>query len=347
MDILKKIVIFLIISFKLLLYIVNKTISSSSLLIILYILFIIILSLPFILRIKFTKESFIKISLILLVSFIMFFLYKEDNIFLYSLLGLILIDEDNKDIIKIIFSSLLIIFSITLILGIIGILPNNDVIRTVDGVAQIRSSLGFSNANAVFAYFIPIVLSGIYLYKKNKLFNFMVLIISFILYYYTKCRTGFYLVLLSLIFNIFNSGKTIKKSNIFFIAFFIISILLAVLFGITKYNYVNELLSYRPWFSYQFLKEGIFIWGMGVPENIILDNLYLRLLANYSIVGVFLYLYIYNKGSKICKKDNMLIYVLFFFLLYNVFEAITVGNFVLIIFLKEIFNSFGVVYEKN
>jgi len=347
MSNLKKIIIFLIVSFKLLLYIINNTISNNSLLIVMYILLVIALSLPFILKIKFTKESFIKIMLILLITFIMFFLYKEDNIFLYSILGIILIDEDNKDIIKVIFLSLSTMFSITLLLGFIGILPNTDVIRNVDGVIQTRYSLGFSNANAAFSYFIPIVLSGIYLYKNNKPFNIIMLLISLFIYHYTKCRTGFYLVILALTFNMINLKTGIKKGNTIFMIFFITSVLLALLFGRTKYNFVNELLSYRPWYSYQFLKEGISIWGMGIPKNIILDNLYLRLLANYSIFGVVIYYYIYNRGSKLCIKDNMLIFAFFFFLLYNVFESMTIGNFVIIIFLKEIFNSFGVVYEKD
>ena len=172
------------------------------------------------------------------------------------------------------------------------------------------------------------------------------LLISLFIYHYTKCRTGFYTAILALSFNMINFKVRIKKGNTIFIIFFIISILSALLFGTSKYNFVNELLSYRPWYSYQFLKEGISIWGMGIPKNLILDNLYLRLLANYSIFGVFIYYYIYDKGSKLCIKDNMLIYSLFFFLFYNIFEAITVGNFVIIIFIKEIFNSFGVVYVK-
>ena len=94
MNSLKKIIIFLVISFKMLLYIINTTITNNSLIFIIYVLFIVALSLPFIFRITFTKESFLKIMLILLVSFIMFFLYKEDNVFLYSILGLILINED-------------------------------------------------------------------------------------------------------------------------------------------------------------------------------------------------------------------------------------------------------------
>ena len=347
MNNLKKLIIFLIVSFKLLLYIINSTISNSTLLFIMYILLIFVLSLPFILKIKFTKHSFIKIMLILITTFIMFYLYKEDNIFLYSLLALILIDEDNKNIVKVIFTSLVLIFCITLFLGLIGILPNTDVIRNVDGAIQVRYSLGFSNANAAFSYFIPVVLSGVYLYKKNKLFNFIMLLISLFIYHYTKCRTGFYLVILIILFNMLSIKNIFKKGNILFVIFFIASILLALLFGTTKYNFINELLSYRPWFSYQFLKEGITIWGTGIPKNIILDNLYLRLLANYSIFGIAIYYYIYNKGSKLCNKDNMLIYALFFFSLYNIFEAMTIGNFVLIIFLKEIFNSFGVTYEKD
>ena len=86
---------------------------------------------------------------------------------------------------------------------------------------------------------------------------------------------------------------------------------------------------------------------MGVSSKIILDNLYLRLLANYSIFGVILYYFIYSKGSKLCFDDSLINNLTFFFLLYNILEAITAGNFIIIIFLKEIFKSFGVVYEED
>ena len=347
MNSLKKIIIFLVISFKMLLYIINTTITNNSLIFIIYVLFIVALSLPFIFRITFTKESFLKIMLILLVSFIMFFLYKEDNVFLYSILGLILINEDRKEIIKNVFFSLLIIFSITLLLGLVGILPNTDAIRNIDGVIQIRYSLGFSNANAAFSYFIPMLLAGTYLYRKNYLFNFIMFIVILFIYFNTRCRTGFYSALLILLFNMFDMKRIFKKGNIMFIVFFCISLLLAFLFGSTKYNFINEALSYRPWYSYQFLKEGISIWGMGVSSKIILDNLYLRLLANYSIFGVILYYFIYSKGSKLCFDDSLINNLTFFFLLYNILEAITAGNFIIIIFLKEIFKSFGVVYEED
>lgn len=162
------------------------------------------------------------------------------------------------------------------------------------------------------------------------------------------CRTGFYLSVIIIFINLFIKNIDYKKfnKNIFMICF-VISILLALFFGTTKYNTINELLSFRPWFCYQFLKLGISKWGLGIPDNIILDNLFFKLLANYSIFGIILYYYIYKNGRKICSKDKYLLYAMIFFSIYNIFEAMTIGNFVLIIFLKEIIKSYGVYYEED
>lgn len=347
MDTLKKFIIFLIISFKLIIYIINTTISDNSLLVYLYLIIIMVLSLKYLFKLQFTKIIFLKVMLIMIVSFIIFFLYKEDNIFLYSLLGLLLINDDNKDIVKTIFVSLVIIFSITILLGSLNILPMDEVYRTINGESQVRISLGFPNANAAFAYFIPIVLSGIYLFKNNKIFIILSLIVSIIIYNFTVCRTGFYLIILILIFSIVTKKYNINFNKNYFLICFILSILIAILFGQTKYNYVNELFSYRPWYGFQFLKEGIFSWGLGINNKLILDNLYFKLLANYSIIGILLYLYIYKMGKEICNNDKYILFAMFFFNIYNIFEAMTIGNFVLIIFLKEIFKYYGVIYEEN
>lgn len=348
MELQKKFTIFLIVSFKLLLYIVNCTISNSSLLIYGYLLLIVLLSLKYILKIRFDRNSFIRFLILFVISFVIFILYKEDNIFLYLILGLILIDEDNDEIVRVIFYSLVGVFILTLLLGMINILPVSEAYRTIDGEAQIRNSLGFANANAVFAYYIPIILSGIYLFKDNKLFNIIGIICAVILYSFTKCRTGFYLVIVTIVINLIVSHKdNLKLNKNGFVICLIVSLLLSLLFGTTKYNKINELLSYRPWYGYQFLKSGISSWGMGVRNNLILDNLYFKLLANYSIFGIFLYLYIYSKGKNLNKDNKYLLFAMIIFNIYNIFEAMTIGNFVLIIFLKDIFKSLGVTYEED
>lgn len=347
MEKLKKFIIFLIISFKLIIYIINTVISDNSVFVYLYLIIVVLLSLKYIFQLQFSKMVFLKVMLIMIVSFIIFFLYKEDNIFLYSLLGLLLINEDDKEIIKTIFISLVIIFSLTTILGCLNILPVSEVYRTINGDTQTRTSLGFPNANAAFAYFIPIILSGLYLFKDKKLFIILSLIISIIIYSFTVCRTGFYLILMIILFSIIIKKYNINFNKNFFLICFVLSIIIALLFGRTKYNYINELFSFRPWYGYQFLKQGIFKWGTGIDKNFILDNLYFKLLANYSIVGILLYLYIYKMGEKLCSKDKYLLFSMFFFNIYNIFEAMTIGNFVLIIFLKEIFKDYGVIYEKD
>lgn len=341
MGILKKIIIFMVVTFKLFIYIINQSIWNSSLVAYLYLIVIFLLSIPFILKLSFNKSSFIKTFVILFISFIMFALYREDNIFLYSILALLTMENDDKEVVKTFFYSAIIICIVTILLGSIGVIPMNDSYRTIDGKVDIRMSLGFPNANALFSYVLPIVLSGIYLYDKKPAFNIIALVTTTILFYFCKSRTGYYLTLLVIILNLFPFKKIISRiSKKSFLYFFIISILLAVLFGSTKYNEINTLLSGRPWYYLKFLKMGPLVWGCGIPNNLILDNLYLRLLANYHIVGFGLYYYIFYRGAKLCDSDQKLLFSSFFLLLYGILESVTVVNFVIVIFLKYIFKSY-------
>ena len=56
MNTLKKLLIFLIVSFKLSLYIINETITTNPLIMYLYVLVIFLLALPTILNLKFDKS---------------------------------------------------------------------------------------------------------------------------------------------------------------------------------------------------------------------------------------------------------------------------------------------------
>lgn len=337
MNTLKKLLIFLIVSFKLSLYIINETITTNPLIMYLYVLVIFLLALPTILNLKFDKSSFIKTMTILAISFIMFILYKEDNIFLYAIIALMTLDDDNKEMIKIFFWSSLMIYIITLFLGACGYLQVDDVYRTIDGTSAVRNSLGFANANAVFTYFVPIVLSGIYLYGKSNFFTVIVFLSATVLFSYCKSRTGYYLTLFILFTNLFSKQQWILKiKHRQFLFCFIVSLLIACCFGISEYNSVNQLLSYRPWYYLQFLKQGPFVWGGGLSEHMVLDNLYFHLLAYYSIIGFGLYYYIFTEGLLL-NKEPKIAFISFFFLSYGIFEAVTIANFTIVIFLKEIF----------
>ena len=95
MDILKKVIIFMVVTFILFIYIINQTIWNSSLVAYLYLIVIFLLSIPFILKLSFNKSSFIKTFLILFISFIMFAVYREDNIFLYSIVALLTMENND------------------------------------------------------------------------------------------------------------------------------------------------------------------------------------------------------------------------------------------------------------
>lgn len=262
MDLSKRIIIFMVVAFKQLIYIIDETITTSPIIIYGYLLFIIALSLPNILKIKFNKNSFIKVTIIFGISFFMFCIFKEDNVFLYSLLAIITLDEDTDKIVKEFYRSLCIIYLMTIALGYLGILPLNNSYRTIEGTTETRFSLGFANVNAVFTYFIPLFLAGNYLYKNKTKFNIVMVIIATILFVFSRSRTGYYLVLLIICCNI------LKKQNLVlkivknqFLFFFVISVLLALIFGRSKSNYINELLSYRPWYYLNFIKLTPIVWG--------------------------------------------------------------------------------------
>lgn len=352
MDIIQKFIIFMVVTFKLQIYIINQTISSNPLITYMYVFLIFLLALPYILKIDFNKNSFIKTFVILFIAFVMFIVLREDNIFLYAIVALLAMDADDKEIVKTFFWSGVIVFAVTILLGNIGVLPISEAYRTLEGETDIRVSLGFPNANAVFTYFVPIVLAGLYLFDKKKMkivYCIIALVIATILFDSCKSRAGYYLVITIIILNLFSKNKFINKLSYHQFAFFgICSIILAFLYGGTIYNDVNLALSGRPYYYLQFLKLGPLAWGMGIPDNLIIDNLFLKILANYGVIGFGLYFYIFNKGLSLAKDNKFILFASFMLLLYGIFESVTVVNFVIVLLLKRIFINFrGNSYGKD
>ena len=342
---LKKIILILAIAFRLFMYIIDTLVGNSYLITISYLMIMLFLFILIIFNKKYSYKKFIFIVFLGIFSSLIFLIYKEDNLFFYFLIAILYEDEDTLKMVKIIFYTSLIMYIIVLILGITDIISSTIAYRNIDGNLDVRRSLGFFNANAVFIYYLPIVLSGYYLFSNVKIFNILVLITATILYFFARSRAGYIVVCLFILLSLFKNNKIIPKlSKNMFGIMTIISILIAILYGQNSTNTINELLSGRPYFSYYYLENNLVFtfFGNNMINSMILDNFYLRLLVNYGIIGYLVYFYIYRKGSSLLQMDYKLMLCSVIFLIYAFCESSNPSNFVLIIYMQAILKNIGV-----
>ncbi len=292
-----------------------------------------------------TKQT-ILMSVFLLLSSLMFVVYNEDNLFIYFICALAFLDEkDDKKIISL-FTIISIISFISIILaGEMGLV---DVVYSDrDGI--FRKSLGFGHVNTPFIYYIGIIFGLYYLFGDKKMKLTLIYIITTIIAIYifieTNSRTGLYLYSAFIIISLFYNkkiNKYISKIAPFsFILFLIISILIALVYGNDYNNEINLLLSSRPSFSAYYIKN--FLWfnllGNNIVSHYVLDNFYLATIVKIGFIGFITYAYIFIKGSILYKKDDKIILIIIFVLLYGILEASLYGNFIYVILLKKIMSE--------
>lgn len=280
---------------------------------------------------KYTKSILIKIFILLLFFAFSYYNSQSIDILLAIIFSLLFYDREkgDREFIKyfVIVSSIL--FSLTIILSLLGIINSTTSQRVVNGAIILRKSLGFSHANSAFIYFMPIVLGIMYTKgeKLNKpLFIFVIDVISIILYAVTLSRTGLLLIiilnfLLFFDFIIIRSKifKMIAKYN--YIILLLVSIYLGIKIGVIFENPINELLSYRPFYYNQAISfYGFHIFGSTPNGNIILDNSYLTYLLIYGIIPYIFYTFFQIKTFDFFKNDRKKIIILFIFALYGVLE---------------------------
>lgn len=317
-------------------------VSNNSLLCYLFVFAIVLLSLFEIFYIKFNRKLFTTFISILFVSFVIFLSNTDDNLFIYSLIALFFIDTDNKDMIKCFFITSLCMYIFTIVLNQFGIIASNDALRSSDLNSTVRYSLGFGHVNSVFLYYLPIAYSFYYLFSDKKYTKIIILLSTIVLFLLSNCRTGFVFSILFILVSFINPEKISmflrKYSKYLFFTLTIVSIVCAVIFGTTKSNIFNQLLSGRLYNAFYYIEKGYMfsLFGSGVKLTLPLDNFYINLLVTRGIIIYFFYLFLYQKGTSLVK-DYKLIIIICFFLLYGMSEASTVCNFALIILIKEIF----------
>lgn len=316
---------FIIMSLILFKYLINYGIQIKLLYI--YLMIICILTLLNIYDKKFTIQEFNKIIIFFIISLYFIIVHRDVNFFISFLLAIVCIRRKNKEFVKVFFISSIILYLSTIILSKVGILHSKEMIRIVNGVTNKRSSLGFTHPNEVFLYFMPIALSGYYLYSNKKFFYIILLCTSTALYKVSYSRTGyiviFIIIFLNLIKKILNKYKFEKILPYIMVILTITSIIIAILYGENFDNNISNMLSGRPYYWKYYIDNGhmFSIVGKNISPDYFLDNFFLFLLVELGIIGYLIYLVIYYKSLRNLKRDTNLLLVILVFYIYGLSET--------------------------
>lgn len=284
---------------------------------------------------KMKKIEMIKVIGLFIISLLFIVIYSDANFYISFMLALVCIKKDNENFIKSFFISSVIMYLTTMFLYSFGLLKEHDLIRISDsGLISKRYSLGFSHPNEVFLFFLPIALSGYFIYGKKKIFYIILLISSTILYKLSYCRTGYILIyvlmILAFLFNRFYKKESIEKIAPYMIFICTIaSIAIAVVYGNDLKNSVCKFLSGRPYYWNDYIERGklISIFGKNRIGGYNLDNFYIYMLVELGALGYVIYSYIYYTSLKLLKFDHRYVVILMIFFLYGITETnVIVGS---------------------
>lgn len=340
---LESVIIFLLILFK---YIISF--NKKNIIVYIFLGACIGLTIIDIVNKKIQKEDIKQIIILGAISIMFVVFYQDVNFLISYVFSLMCLKKSEKSFVKAFFYSSLILYLSVIIMYLLGILEPNNMIRYVNGIVVTRFSLGFPHPNNVFLFLLPIVMSGYYLWSKNKIFYVVSFIIIWILYKLSLCRTGFYILIILLIMglfkHIFEKQWFIKSVKFMMIIFAILSIYIASKFGNNIVNNVSSLFSGRPYYWKYFLDNNLLFtfWGENAKLGKYIDNFYIFLLAEYGIIGFTTYTYIYYKSVKYMEKNYTEILIIFIFLLYGLTETnVIIGSiqFMFAIQLKRIIES--------
>lgn len=294
------------------------------------IIYILILTILMVSRKKIKKNLVLKLTIMIIFFVISYYKSEAIDILIAFVISFCFFDDDvgEQKFLKNFVISSSIMFIITIILFVLGILPDNTLQRWNGNTTIVRSSLGFFHANSPFLYFIPIVLAYYILKKDNlKKFPFLLIvdIISVIIYHFTICRTGLIVIIginLCVLFE-----KYLIKNKIMnfttkhgYLIFLMISVIIALKYGLDFVSPINNLLSMRPYYYYLAITQyGFHLFGAGVQDLIIIDNVYLTYTLIYGIVPFALFLLFQYKTFHRFKGNKMMI-VMFLFFIYGMLE---------------------------
>lgn len=284
-----------------------------------------------ILKIITKKYSVRQMLTILLLGFCCFIITitTESVDFLISyLLAINFNDKSIRSLIKGLLLSVIFCYILTLILNLFGIIESNVISRVTEEGVISRSSLGFTHANDVFKHFIIIFICT-YLLSDKKIYIYILIFFSVILYALSNSRTGIMCILILSVIVLFKRRvcKLFEYINLnyIYLVFTIFTVLMSTVFYLGKDSLLNTLLSNRLYLYNYYItnNHALTIFGISLFENMVIDNIYLRTLVDYGIITWIIYYFIYYFSLKKISKDNVNIKIaIFMFCIYGLFENV-------------------------
>lgn len=291
----------------------------------------IFLSVLIIINSKFKKKELKNVIFIGVLCLIVTFLSKSIDYIISYLMVILYLNIKNGDMkyIKSILCFSGFLFFLTIFLSFFDILPSFEIKRIVNNQIITRTNIGFYGANSLFLFFYPLVISFFILnFKEDKKikikYSLLVLLLSYIFYRYTNCRTGMLCIFVVTI--LYNISWIFQKKYIrfiiknYYIILFLVSIFCALKFNAYN-NTLNIISSGRFYFwNYYISKVKYSLFGITPFKNIPLDNAYLYNYYFYGIISFFICWYLSLKPFQNKHIDNKLFFITFAFGIYGFFE---------------------------
>lgn len=280
----------------------------------------------------FSLFSIAAISLLAVIS-------QSPSVILPLLIGLGGIHGDNKVLAKTIVMSISGWLIVSYIFSLLGLSGGDVVSKPLFGQdvseAVIATAIGLTNPNVAMLMFTNVVVLALYLCKTRRtytLVSVVLLVMVFILGNMTGSTAGVLLCLASMLLMfaykyIVGFAYYLRKITPYmFILVTVATFIVAVNFGPSRPNAVNDTLTNRPYLWNLRIENGSYInfYGnndeyqvnrdlsaaSGQYQHYPLDNEPLYILVHYGIVAYVLFSYFFYAGSKKLNKSELLVYVL-------------------------------------
>lgn len=327
------------------------------------------------------KKITLKTIVFFLIAILITFFSKQKDYLLMILFLYTIKDLDYNKIIKICLFIYAPSFFITVILSLLGIIPDWTYTRG----SLIRHSLGFYYATSTMSIYLEIILMFFYVRKKSfKYFELLLLeTINVFLYKYTDGRLGYILITAVLIVMALSKLKIFKDLvlKVHFIEIakklsFVLPIALLLIMLFLDWGYHNNLeyatdmdiaLNKRvKWSHNAFMIYPITAFGNNIEwvgnggqgyidlennEYNYVDSSYIRIIFDYGVIGMIsiLYMYIKSLNKHINEKNYYLYIVLVFILIWSFIEPyiFSVGRNIFIITCSFILNEHIDILNKE
>lgn len=328
----------------------------------------IILAFGCLLQLDFKDKENFKSTIFIVIGFFCY-LFGNRTAFLLSIAASVLGNTSNINILlRMIFIEKLAVFLFIVLLSLIGILPGREALYLNVNESVKTVTLGYSHANT-FSATVGILMMLYVSIQSKKMTNIQLtslFIISLLTYFITKCRIGFALMLLLIILfvipynKILNFNYRLKKVKKYIIFLFIIFVTLnfsliilkvffpdnSILLAIDHYIFHGRIgLAAEYMKIYPVTLFGDVLDLTKISNTLwytALDNGYIINLLYYGVIGLLVYLYIFQKSflNILSSQNKTLIIVSICFMIWTIYEGMMItasSNFVLLLYSKNTF----------